>query len=315
MNGTMSLSPLVSVIIPNYNHAPYLKQRIDSVLQQTFQDFEVIILDDKSTDNSKDVIESYRNHEKISHIVYNEQNSGSTFKQWKKGLDLSKGQWIWIAESDDVAELDFLKKLTAKIESTTSLIFCASNIIDEHGKLSSYLGSKHFPNPAFFNKLKFLPEQPNKISFLTEEMYNFNHIVNASSVLFKKSYTPDLISISNQYKLCGDWIFWIKLIEQGDFLYVNEGLNNFRTHSSTVRNNSDNKIFAYFENAQITNYLFEQYGSKALNKIYADYLIYIYFNRYSKEIRKGTFLKFLKTIRRFGVLQILNSIKIKLTND
>jgi len=315
MNGTMLLKPFVSVIIPNYNHERYLKQRIDSVLQQTFEDFEVIILDDKSSDNSKDVIESYRNHYKISHIVYNEQNSGSTFNQWKSGLDLAKGQWIWIAESDDVAEKDFLKNLTEKIELTTTLIFCTSHIIDENGKSSSYLGSEYFPNPAFFNKLKFLPEKPNQASFLAEEMYNFNHIVNASSVLFKKSFAPDLISISNQFKLCGDWIFWIKLIEQGDLLYVNEKLNNFRTHSSTVRNKSDNKIFGYFENAKITNYLFMQYGSKALSKIYSDYLIYIYFNRYSKEIRKGTFLKFLKTIRKFGVLQILNSVKIKLTND
>ncbi|MFM7682036.1 MAG: glycosyltransferase family 2 protein, partial [Bacteroidota bacterium] len=77
---------LVSVIIPNYNHALYLKQRIDSVLQQTYPNFEVIILDDKSMDNSHEIIESYRNHPKVVHIEYKEINSGSTFKQWQKGL-------------------------------------------------------------------------------------------------------------------------------------------------------------------------------------------------------------------------------------
>ena len=82
MSGQVSLNPLVSVIIPNYNHAPFLKERIDSVLNQSFDNFEVIILDDKSTDHSKEVIESYRNHEKVVHIEYNSQNSGSTFKQW-----------------------------------------------------------------------------------------------------------------------------------------------------------------------------------------------------------------------------------------
>ena len=91
----------VSVVIPNFNHALYLKQRIESVLNQTFQNFELIILDDCSTDNSKEVIERYKNHPKISKIVYNEENSGSVFRQWIKGIKLSTGKYIWIAESDD----------------------------------------------------------------------------------------------------------------------------------------------------------------------------------------------------------------------
>jgi glycosyltransferase involved in cell wall biosynthesis len=123
MDGEPSYKPLVSVIIPNYNHAAYLNERIDSVLNQTFRDFEVILLDDCSTDNSREIIESYRGHEKISQIEYNEVNSGSTFIQWKKGLDLAQGDWIWIAESDDVAdELDCreaLKKIPMILEKGT----------------------------------------------------------------------------------------------------------------------------------------------------------------------------------------------------
>ena len=98
----------VSVIIPNYCHARFLNQRIDSVLNQTYSDYEVIILDDCSTDNSREIIESYRNHPKISHIVYNEKNSGSTFIQWEKGFELARGEYIWIAESDYVARSTFL---------------------------------------------------------------------------------------------------------------------------------------------------------------------------------------------------------------
>lgn len=76
--------PTVSVIVPNYCHAPYLEQRIESILQQTFQDFELILLDDCSTDGSREILERYRNHPKVSGIFYNERNSGSPFKQWKK---------------------------------------------------------------------------------------------------------------------------------------------------------------------------------------------------------------------------------------
>ena len=97
----------VSVIIPNYRHALYLKERIDSVLEQTYRDFEVIILDDCSPDDSREIIETYRTREKIAHIVYNERNSGSTFMQWQKGFDLAQGEYIWIAESDDFADPGF----------------------------------------------------------------------------------------------------------------------------------------------------------------------------------------------------------------
>ena len=97
----MHSTPLISIIIPNYNHALYLKQRIDSVLNQTFQDFELIILDDCSTDNSREIIERYRGNPKITQIIYNKKNSGGVFKQWIKGIEKVKGEYVWIAERDD----------------------------------------------------------------------------------------------------------------------------------------------------------------------------------------------------------------------
>ena len=71
----MNTTPRVSVILPNYNHARFLKERIDSILNQTFQDFELILLDDCSSDNSVEVLEEYRNNPHVSHIELNEQNA------------------------------------------------------------------------------------------------------------------------------------------------------------------------------------------------------------------------------------------------
>jgi glycosyltransferase involved in cell wall biosynthesis len=87
--------PLVSVIIPNYCHSQFLVQRIESVLNQTYQNFEVIILDDCSPDAgaSKAVIEKYRGNPHVSHIVYNEENSGSTFKQALLTRKTACGLW------------------------------------------------------------------------------------------------------------------------------------------------------------------------------------------------------------------------------
>ena len=66
------MNPLVSIIIPNYNHALYLKERLDSIFNQTFQDFEVILLDDCSTDTSREVLAEYAKKDKVSHCIFNE---------------------------------------------------------------------------------------------------------------------------------------------------------------------------------------------------------------------------------------------------
>src|SRR6478672_13632819 len=106
-----------SVIIPNYNHAPFLQKRIDSILKQTWQYFELIILDDGSEDNSREIIESYRHHEKVKAIEYNHKNSGLPFLQWKKGIELAANDWVWIAESDDFAAPNYLQEAAKSIEA------------------------------------------------------------------------------------------------------------------------------------------------------------------------------------------------------
>src|SRR6266576_4746622 len=95
--------PNVSVVVPNYNHARFLRQRIDSVLGQTYQDFEVILLDDCSTDQSRSIIGEYQNDPRVR-VELNKRNSGSTFKQWNKGVWLVRGEYVWIVESDDDAD-------------------------------------------------------------------------------------------------------------------------------------------------------------------------------------------------------------------
>ena len=95
--------PRVTVVTPNYNHAKYLPERIDSILAQTFQDFELLILEDASTDNSREVIESYTGHQNVR-AAFNKENNGSPFKQWNLGLSQAKGEYVWFAESDDYAD-------------------------------------------------------------------------------------------------------------------------------------------------------------------------------------------------------------------
>src|SRR6056297_1998510 len=102
--------PLVSVIVPNYNHANFLPERVRSILAQTYQNIELIVLDDCSSDNSVDVIKSLIADISIPvRVHFNSVNSGNVFSQWQRGIDMAKGEFIWICASDDTCESDFLE--------------------------------------------------------------------------------------------------------------------------------------------------------------------------------------------------------------
>jgi glycosyltransferase involved in cell wall biosynthesis len=221
---------MVSIIVPNYNHSKFLKERLDSILSQTFQDFELIILDDFSTDNSRDIIERYRHLKNVS-IHYNAKNSGSPFKQWKKGIELVKGDYIWIAESDDIAEPTFLETMVQKLQAGNGLAYCRSVDINENG------GKK-----SDFFWADGLDEKRWKSDFENagvEEIKNYliyrNTIPNASACVFEKKFAP-LNSGFEKMRFCGDWLFWIKLLENTSISYTSDSLSHFRHHVSSTRN-------------------------------------------------------------------------------
>ena len=101
----------VSIILPNYNYERFLPERIESILNQAYKDFELIVLDDFSPDGSVELIKSYLRKDNRIKFIGNKENSGNPFLQWQKGIKESKGEYIWIAEADDFADMfDDLKE-------------------------------------------------------------------------------------------------------------------------------------------------------------------------------------------------------------
>lgn len=231
----------VSVIIPNYNHATFLKQRIESVLHQTYQDFEIMILDDCSTDNSKEIIEQYRDHSKISHIIYNETNSGSSFKQWQEGITLAKGNLIWIAESDDVSAPGFLEKTTALLQQDNKIgiVYCRTMQIDENG---NECGVHYWPD-ALDDKRWTKPYFNNGINELQNYFLYRNVIVNASSAVFKKEFALAAIQyvVQKNIRFCGDWLFYTRMLMHSNIAYLPGPLNFQRYHPLTTRFSKTNE--------------------------------------------------------------------------
>ncbi len=226
---------MFSVILPNYNHARFLKKRIDSILKQTYFDFELIILDDYSTDESIKVLNEY-NDVRITHKIYNEKNSGSPFAQWKKGMELAKYDYIWIAESDDFCTPDFLEAASKILTEspTISLYYCDSNLIGENEE-------------PFFNNIQKYTEDLDPTLWNADHkmegkkyVWNYlshkNFILNASSVIFKKNLGLNAIPYIQDFKTSGDWLFYARILSQGEVYFYAKKQNYFRHLSQSTRN-------------------------------------------------------------------------------
>jgi glycosyltransferase involved in cell wall biosynthesis len=232
--------PLVSVIVPNYNHARFLRERLQSILDQTFQNLELIILDDASTDHSLSVIRSTLG-DRPYQLITNRKNSGSPCSQWLKGIAEARGRYIWVAESDDTCPTTFLDILLATMEPSVRLAYCRTTAIDEHGH--AVPGGSFWPDHIDRHQWQqsFTMEAT---SFCHHYMLQANCIPNASCVLFQKPDEADLnnLKILTSDKLyIGDWMFWHYLLmaSPGWVHFENQAICHFRSHSNSTRNSMD----------------------------------------------------------------------------
>lgn len=305
-----SINPLTSIIVPNYNHAPFLKQRLESIYNQTYQNFEVILLDDASTDQSLSILNNYKEYSKTTHLIVNKQNSGSPFKQWKKGIDLAQGEYIWIAESDDYCELSFLEKMMKFFNEnpTLGLSYCQTEDVDECGK--------HILNRIDYTQ-EFIPNIWGNDFVLSGKEFLSNYLIvknvipNASAVLFKKGLiTEDFFSESLvSMKMCGDWYFWIQISLKTRIGFKSEVFNYFRNHKSVSRNHTSHTVKKrrLLEESVIRSYLQEKKinNTKAEHKLYKQWFGLHQFlsvfspSFYQIKLSKTATFTFLKQFLRF----------------
>jgi glycosyltransferase involved in cell wall biosynthesis len=245
-----SRAPLVSVIIPSFNHEKHLPERLRTVADQTLRDIEIILLDDASSDGSLGILWEFTANDKRARLVRNERNSGSTFKQWRKGIREARGKYIWIAESDDMADLSFLAALVTRLESdpTVAIACCQLRMMDAEGKLGGtpdeWLEELH---PTRW-KADFTNDGLEEIRhFLCKK----NTVLNASGVVFRNFKGVDEL-VPDSMRLCGDWLFWIRLCARGKIAYVAAPLNYWRLNTSNARSRLGGEL-EWNEGQQILN--------------------------------------------------------------
>ena len=221
--------PKVSVVIPNYNYARYLPARIASVLQQTYRPYEIIFLDDRSTDDSVKVARELLAKSGIPYrIVENEVNRGC-YAQWLAGIGLCKGDLVWIAEADDECEPRLLEKLVPSFRADdVVLAYSQSRRIDGNGNVVT---PDYLDHTDAISSTKWRSSYVRKgLDEIRDTLAIKNTIPNASAVLMRM---PNLAAIKDrltQHKNAGDWMTYVHLLESGSIYYSPEVLNSHRVH-------------------------------------------------------------------------------------
>ena len=229
----------ISVVLPNYNYAPYLAERLGSIFDQEYPIYELIILDDKSTDDSVAVInELLSSANRSANVIVNTTNSGSVFKQWEKGARLATGDWVWIAEADDACTPEFLRDLAGEVNPDTKVAFCDSVQIDSNGQ---ELGRSY---GFYFSDLPSNPMSStfsmNGSDFVSATLAIKNVILNVSSVVFNRPALLDVFdeysAVIQSYKVAGDWFIYTTMLSQqnAQVVYVHRSHNIHRRHATSV---------------------------------------------------------------------------------
>lgn len=244
--------PLISVVMTSYNYGDYISEAIDSVLAQTFSDLELIIVDDASEDNSKDIICSYMNKSSRIKTIFHQENLGIS-RSVNDGWNAASGKFIASISSDDIWASDKLEKQLKILQEDEDLVvWTEGEIVDRQGRATGEL----------FTTVHGA-EGRKKSGCIFEELLKGNFIF-ASSRIFKK----DLLKgrrYSENLKYLGDYRFAVDMASEYKYYFVEEPLTKYRMHG----NNTANRDIEGFrvDTVNLVEYFLSIYGDKIPNEI------------------------------------------------
>lgn len=220
--------PLLSIIIPLYNHEKFIAQAVQSVLDQTYQSWELIIVDDGSKDHSAAIARAYTDRRIC---IYEQENAGA-HQAINRGLSLAKGEYLAILNSDDVYEPQRFEKMIDYLEENRSIDFACTylNVINEKGK---HLGVKKgwenmepwlVPHP----ELSWKDPKDFKANLL---MANF--ISTTSNFLIRRKLYEKIGGMRN-LRFAHDWDYALRAAEAAECAILKEPLLQYRIHSANT---------------------------------------------------------------------------------
>lgn len=230
----------VSVIIPTYNRAHVISRAIRSVLNQTFQNWELIIVDDGSNDNTEEVVRSFSDPRIL--YIHHQSNRGASAAR-NTGIQLARGRYIAFLDSDDEWLPEKLEKQLRVLESSdkdVGAVYTGAIFIDEES------GRQRIKRPQAKGRI------------LMEELA-YNPIGSASRVMIKRECFAKCGSFDEDFPPLEDWDMWIRLAERYTIDYVDEALVKYFEHSGSLSSEPSRLIAGYKK-------LWAKYGIESRNR-------------------------------------------------
>lgn len=250
----------VTAVVPNFNHARYLAQRLDSILTQTYPLIDILVLDDCSTDESRSIIDSYvkRFPERIR-VIYNSENSGNVFRQWQKGHSQAKGDLVWICESDDFCEPTFIERAISTFrDPSVMLSFGRTQFVNGEGEY--FTGLDHYredSEPRIWDVRTVRPAA----EWFRGGFGVKNVIANVGGSLWRRFDIPNEVwEEARSFKIMGDWYLYSVIAGGGQIAYEPSAVSYFRIHgSNTSGKSAQSKPEYYKEYARLMTSLKERW--------------------------------------------------------
>ena len=214
---------LISIIIPTYNRASFLLETVNSILEQTYENYEIIIVSDGSTDNTK---------EKVSKLIDSrirflelDRNYGYPAKARNEGVNISNGEFISFCDDDDLWERDKLEKQMKMVNLGYNFIFTNFKFLE---------GSKRFVYEIYLKYVvSFIINQiNNKISYLFLSLTN--PIINSSVLVNKKLISKVKFNESVLFRASEDYQVWIQIFSAAKPFYLKKELVKYRVHENNI---------------------------------------------------------------------------------
>jgi teichuronic acid biosynthesis glycosyltransferase TuaG len=231
---------LISIIMPAYNCEKYIEKAINSVIDQTFYAWELIIIDDGSKDNTVKIIKKMSSKDSRIRFYKNEKNLGVSATR-NRGISIASGDWIAFLDSDDMWEKTKLKKQMDCVEKIAAeFIFTGASYINEKGE--------------YFQGIFQVPE---KVNYINLRKHN---VISCSSVLIKKRFFENIKMEKDD--MHEDYAVWLRILRMGVYAYsVNEPLLIYRIS----RNSKSGKKI---KTIKMTYKVFRFIGMNPLSSIY-----------------------------------------------
>lgn len=248
--------PFISVCIPTYNGEKYLQECLESILSQTYTSFEVLIIDDGSSDSTIQIIKEYEQKFNNFSFIANKKNLGLV-KNWNHCILKAKGEWVKLFFQDDVMKNNCLEKLVENISDDDYFVINERAFIIEDNASDKL--KRVYNNLNTLEKFGIKEGKVLQLDFfkLLRKYFLNNFLGEPSSIMFKKDLIKEIgLFDSNLKQLC-DFEFAVRIISNYGFVYIPEKLTSFRVHGSSASssNHSSNYFNVFFlDNLIILNY-------------------------------------------------------------